>query len=162
MRRIASMCTGAFYLAQAGLLDERRVTTHWAYARTLQASYPKSKVEEDRIFIVDGPVWTSAGMTAGTDLALAMVEKDLGGEVARFVAKKLVMFHRRAGGQLQHSVLLDLDAKSDRIQSALAYAKEQSSYAAECRSACRCGESESAAVQPGFSRRDRALTCESG
>ncbi len=122
-RRMASMCTGAFYLAQAGLLDERRVTTHWAYARALQAGYPKSKVEEDRIFIIDGPVWTSAGMTAGTDLALAMVEKDLGGEVARFVAKKLVMFHRRAGGQLQHSVLLDLDAKSDRIQSALAYAR---------------------------------------
>jgi transcriptional regulator GlxA family with amidase domain len=122
-RRVASMCTGAFYLAQAGLLDERRVTTHWAYARALQASYPKSKVEEDRIFIVDGPVWTSAGMTAGTDLALAMVEKDLGAEVARFVAKKLVMFHRRAGGQLQHSALLDLDAKSDRIQSVLAYAR---------------------------------------
>ena len=122
-RRVASMCTGAFYLAQAGLLDARRVTTHWAYARKLQASYPKSKVEEDRIFIVDGPVWTSAGMTAGTDLALAMVEKDLGAEVARWVAKKLVMFHRRAGGQLQHSALLDLDAKSDRIQSALVYAK---------------------------------------
>jgi transcriptional regulator GlxA family with amidase domain len=122
-RRVASMCTGAFYLAQAGLLDGRRVTTHWAYARQLQANYPKSKVEEDRIFIVDGPIWTSAGMTAGTDLALAMVEKDLGVEAARHVARKLVMSHRRSGGQLQHSALLDLDAKSDRIQSALAYAK---------------------------------------
>ncbi len=122
-RRVASVCTGTFYLAQAGLLDERRVTTHWAFARALQMSYPKAKVEEDRIFIVDGPVWTSAGMTAGTDLALAMVEKDLGAEVARFIAKKLVMFHRRAGGQLQHSALLELDAKSDRIQSALAYAR---------------------------------------
>jgi transcriptional regulator GlxA family with amidase domain len=122
-RRIASMCTGAFYLAQAGLLNERRVTTHWAYARQLQTSYPTLKVEEDRIFIVDGPVWTSAGMTAGTDLALAMVEQDLGAEVTRYVAKKLVMFHRRAGGQLQHSALLELDAKSDRIQNALVYAK---------------------------------------
>lgn len=122
-RRVASMCTGAFYLAQAGILDHRRATTHWAYARELQASYPKAKVEEDRIFIIDGSVWTSAGMTAGADLALAMVEKDLGSEIAKDVAKKLVMFHRRAGGQLQHSALLELDAKSDRIQGALTYAK---------------------------------------
>jgi transcriptional regulator GlxA family with amidase domain len=122
-RRVASICTGAFTLAEAGILDGRRATTHWAYARMLQASYPKVKMEEDRIFIIDGPVWTSAGMTAGIDLALAMVEKDLGSEVARLVAKKLVVFHRRAGGQLQHSALLELDAKSDRIQSALVYAK---------------------------------------
>ena len=123
-RRVASMCTGAFHLAQAGLLDERRATTHWFFARQLRANYPAIKVEEDRIFVVDGPVWTSAGMTAGTDLALAMVEQDLGAEVARCVAKKLVVFHRRAGGQLQHSTLLDLDAKSDRIQNALVYAKK--------------------------------------
>jgi transcriptional regulator GlxA family with amidase domain len=123
-RRVASMCTGAFYLAQAGLLDQRRVTTHWAYARRLQADYPALKVDEDRIFIVDGPIWTSAGMTAGTDLALAMVEQDMGAGIAKLVAKKLVMFHRRAGGQLQHSTLLELDAKSDRIQNALAYAKK--------------------------------------
>jgi transcriptional regulator GlxA family with amidase domain len=122
-RRVASMCTGAFYLAQAGLLNERRVTTHWAYGRQLQATYPTLKVDEDRIFIIDGPVWTSAGMTAGTDLALAMIEQDLGAEVARLVAKKLVMFHRRAGGQMQHSALLELDAKSDRIQNSLVYAK---------------------------------------
>jgi transcriptional regulator GlxA family with amidase domain len=117
------MCTGAFHLAQAGLLDGRRATTHWYFARQLQASYPAVKVDEDRIFIVDGPIWTSAGMTAGTDLALAMVEEDMGAEVARLVAKKLVVFQRRAGGQLQHSALLDLDAKSDRIQNALVYAK---------------------------------------
>jgi transcriptional regulator GlxA family with amidase domain len=122
-RRVASMCTGAFALAQAGILDDRRATTHWAYARALQASYPKVKVEEDRIFIIDGMVWTSAGMSAGMDLALAMVEKDLGPEIARLVAKKLVVFHRRAGGQLQHSALLELDAKTDRIQTALLYAK---------------------------------------
>ena len=122
-RRVASMCTGAFFLAQAGVLDDRRATTHWAHARELQTTNPKVKVEEDRIFIVDGPVWTSAGMTAGTDLAVSMVERDLGAKVARIIAKRMVMFHRRAGGQLQHSTLLDLDAKTDRIQTALVYAK---------------------------------------
>ena len=122
-RRVASMCTGAFFLAEAGVLDDRRATTHWAHARALQTSYPRINVEEDRIFIVDGPVWTSAGMTAGTDLAISMVERDLGVKVARTIAKRMVMFHRRAGGQLQHSTLLDLDAKSDRIQTALVFAK---------------------------------------
>jgi transcriptional regulator GlxA family with amidase domain len=81
------------------------------------------KVESDRIFIVDAPMWTSAGMTAGIDLALAMVEKDLGADVARAVARYLVVYHRRAGGQSQFSALLELEPKSDRIQSALAYAK---------------------------------------
>jgi transcriptional regulator GlxA family with amidase domain len=122
-RRIAATCTGAFILAEAGLLDGRRATTHWNRARELQARFPKVKVDEDRIFIVDGPVWTSAGMTAGIDLALAMIEKDLGAEVARVVARKLVVYHRRAGGQSQFSALLELEPKSDRIQSALAYAK---------------------------------------
>jgi transcriptional regulator GlxA family with amidase domain len=122
-RRVASTCTGAFVLAEAGLLDGRRATTHWHRARDLQARFPMVKVEEDRIFIVDGPVWTSAGMTAGIDLALAMVEKDLGADVARAVARKLVVYHRRAGGQSQFSALLELEPKSDRIQSALAYAK---------------------------------------
>jgi transcriptional regulator GlxA family with amidase domain len=122
-RRVASTCTGAFVLAEAGLLDGRRATTHWNRARDLQARFPMVKVEEDRIFIVDGPVWTSAGMTAGIDLALAMVEKDLGADVARSVARKLVVYHRRAGGQSQFSALLELEPKSDRIQSALAYAK---------------------------------------
>jgi transcriptional regulator GlxA family with amidase domain len=82
-RRVASTCVGAFVLAEAGLLDGRRATTHWRRARDLQARFPKVKVEEDRIFIIDGPVWTSAGMTAGIDLALAMVEQDLGADVAR-------------------------------------------------------------------------------
>jgi transcriptional regulator GlxA family with amidase domain len=99
------------------------VTTHWAFARELQTRFPKVKVDEDRIFIVDGTVWTSAGMTAGIDLALAMVEKDLGAEIARAVAKKMVVYHRRAGGQSQFSMLLELEPKSDRIQSALSYAR---------------------------------------
>jgi transcriptional regulator GlxA family with amidase domain len=122
-RRVAAPCTGAFMLAQAGILDGRRATTHWAYARELQARFPNVKVEEDRIFIIDGSVWTSAGMTAGIDLALAMVERDLGVEIARVVAKKMVVYHRRAGGQSQFSTLLQLEPKSDRIQSALSYAR---------------------------------------
>jgi transcriptional regulator GlxA family with amidase domain len=122
-RRVAATCVGAFTLAEAGLLDGRRATTHWYWARELQARFPKVKVEEDCIFIIDGPVWTSAGMTAGIDLALAMVEQDLGPDVARAVARKLVVYHRRAGGQSQFSALLELEPKSDRIQSALAYAK---------------------------------------
>jgi transcriptional regulator GlxA family with amidase domain len=122
-RRVAATCVGAFVLAEAGLLDGRRATTHWNRARELQARFPKVKVEEDRIFINDGPVWTSAGMTAGIDLALALIEQDLGADVARAVARKLVVYHRRAGGQSQFSALLELGPKSDRIQSALTYAK---------------------------------------
>ena len=123
-RRTASICSGAFVMAQAGLLDGRRATTHWAYARELQARFPAIKVEADRIYVIDGSIWTSAGMTAGIDLALAMVEKDHGAELARAVAQKLVMYHRRAGGQSQHSALLELEPKSDRIQSVLTYARE--------------------------------------
>jgi transcriptional regulator GlxA family with amidase domain len=124
IRRIASVCTGAFILGEAGLLDGRRVTTHWFHARDLQKQFPQAHVEEDRIFIIDGPVWTSAGMSAGIDLALGMIEKDFGAELARAVAQSLVVYHRRAGGQSQHSALLEMDAKSDRIQSALVYARD--------------------------------------
>ena len=123
-RRIASICTGALVLAEAGLLDGRRATTHWHFARNMQRRYLKIAVEEDRIFTIDGPIWTSAGMAAGVDLALALLENDLGAEIARVVAKILVVYHRRAGGQSQFSALLDLDATSDRVQTALAYAKE--------------------------------------
>jgi transcriptional regulator GlxA family with amidase domain len=114
-RRVASICTG--------ILDGRRATTHWCLAREMKARYPKIKVEEDRIFIIDGSVWTSAGMTAGIDLALAMVEKDHGIEVARAVARMLVVYHRRSGGQSQFSALLELEPKSDRIQKALDFAR---------------------------------------
>jgi transcriptional regulator GlxA family with amidase domain len=122
-RRVASICTGAFILAEAGLLDGRRATTHWLFARELQQRFPRVKMEEDRIFIIDGQIWTSAGMSAGIDLALAMVEKDLGADIARNVAQQLVVYHRRAGGQSQFSALLELEPKSDRIQIALTYAK---------------------------------------
>jgi transcriptional regulator GlxA family with amidase domain len=123
-RRIASICTGAFILAEAGILEGRRATTHWLHARDFQSRYPNVKMEEDRIFIMDGKVWTSAGMTAGIDLALAMAEKDLGGEATRSIAQKLVVHHRRAGGQSQHSVLLDMAPKTDRVQNALIYARK--------------------------------------
>lgn len=123
-RRVAAICTGAFVLAEAGLLDGRRATTHWVHARELQRRFPKAKIDEDRIFINDGPVWTSAGMSAGIDLALALVEDDLGAEIAKSVARKLVLYHRRGGGQSQFSTLLELSPKSDRIQTALAYARQ--------------------------------------
>jgi transcriptional regulator GlxA family with amidase domain len=123
-RRTASICSGAFVLAQAGLLEGKRATTHWAYARQLQERFAGINVEADRIYVIDGSIWTSAGMTAGIDLALAMVEKDHGADLARSVAQKLVMYHRRAGGQSQHSALLELEPKSDRIQTVLSYARE--------------------------------------
>lgn len=122
-RRLAAPCTGAFVLAEAGVLDGRRATTHWRFAPELQRRFPNVAVEADQIFVVDGPVWTSAGMTATIDMALAMVENDFGADVSRAVARKLVIYHRRAGGQSQLSALLELEPKSDRIQQAIDYAK---------------------------------------
>lgn len=122
-RRVAGLCTGAFVLAEAGLLGGRRATTHWYWADALQQRYPEAQVEADRIYIADGPVWTSAGMTAELDLALALVEKDLGADIARSVAHHLVMHQRRSGGQSQHSEMLRLAPKSDRIQQALDHAR---------------------------------------
>jgi len=122
-RRIAGICTGGFVLAEAGLLDGRRATTHWAFAADMQQRHPAIQLEADRIFVVDGPFWTSAGMTAGLDLALGMVEEDLGADLARSVAHQLVMHQRRSGGQSQHSEMLELAPKSDRIQESLDYAQ---------------------------------------
>ncbi len=120
-RRIASICSGAFVLAEAGLLDGRRATMHWAHASEFRTRFPKVIAEEDRIFVNDGPIWTSAGMTAGIDLALALLENDLGPDAAKMVARLLVMNQRRLGGQKQHSALLDMTPKSDRIESVLAH-----------------------------------------
>jgi transcriptional regulator GlxA family with amidase domain len=122
-RRVASICTGALVLAEAGLLENRRVTTHWAYARYFRQRFPNVNLDEDRIFVIDGSIWTSAGCTACIDLMLAMVEKDAGRALAQAVSRELVMYHRRAGGQTQHSALLGLEPKADRIQSALEYAR---------------------------------------
>jgi transcriptional regulator GlxA family with amidase domain len=122
-RRVGSICTGAFMLAEAGLLDGRRATTHWQYAPDLRARYPKVRVTEDLIYVTDGPIWTSAGMTAGVDMVLGMVEMDFGADLTRSVAQTLVLYHRRGGGQLQHSALLEMEPKTDRIRRALEYAR---------------------------------------
>jgi transcriptional regulator GlxA family with amidase domain len=123
-RRVASVCTGAFTLAAAGLLDERRATTHWRYAARLQRDYPAIRVEADRIFCRDGNVWTSAGITAGIDLALALIEEDHGFAVAKGVAQHLVVYHRRHGGQSQFAASVDLAPKNDRIAAAVGYARD--------------------------------------
>lgn len=122
-RRVAGLCTGSFLLGQMGFLDGRRATTHWSYAKEMRKAFPNVRVEDDRIFINEGPVWTSAGLTAGLDLAVALIEKDLGRDVASAIARRLVMHHRRAGGQSQHSELLQLAPSSDRIQKTLIHAK---------------------------------------
>jgi transcriptional regulator GlxA family with amidase domain len=102
-RRVTSVCSGAFVLANAGLLDGRRATTHWQWCDTLAQLYPQIEVERDAIYVADGNTWTSAGVTAGMDLALALVEDDLGADAAREVAQQLVVFLRRPGGQSQFS-----------------------------------------------------------
>jgi transcriptional regulator GlxA family with amidase domain len=100
-RRVTTVCTGTFLAAEAGLLDGRRVTTHWASATRLEAEFPGISVDPDPIYIKDGKYWTSAGVTAGIDLALALVQEDLGVDVAQTVARWLVMFLHRPGGQTQ-------------------------------------------------------------
>jgi transcriptional regulator GlxA family with amidase domain len=105
-RRVTSVCTGAFVLAAAGLLDGKRATTHWASCDRLATAYPLVAVEPDPIFVEDGNVWTSAGVTAGMDLALALVEADLGREIALLTARQLVLFVQRSGGQAQFSAQL--------------------------------------------------------
>jgi len=117
-RRVAGVCTGAFALADAGLLDGRSATTHWAHARRLQQLHPAVRVDEDRIFIADGKFWTSAGMSAAIDLTLALIEDDHGAEISRSVARNLVVYHRRPGGQSQFSALLELEPRSDRVRRA--------------------------------------------
>ena len=106
VRRIGSVCTGAFFLAEAGILSGRHATTHWGSCARLAETYPDVKVEPDRIFVREGSIYTSAGVTAGMDLALALVEEDLGREVALAVARELVLFLHRPGGQAQFSAQL--------------------------------------------------------
>ena len=123
-RRVASLCMGIFVLADAGLLEGKRTTTHWIHAPAFRKRYPQIQLDEDRLFVVDGQIWTGAGMSAGVDMALAMVENDLGSDLARRIARKLVIAQRRGSEQSQLSALLELDPKSDRVQLALAYARE--------------------------------------
>lgn len=113
VRRLGSVCTGAMLLARAGLLDGRKVTTHWKWCATLARRYPRVQVDPDPIFIRDGHIYTSAGVTAGMDLALALVEEDFGARLALEVARELVLYLRRPGGQAQFSAALALQL-SDR------------------------------------------------
>jgi transcriptional regulator GlxA family with amidase domain len=122
--RVASVCSGAYVLAEAGLLDGRRATTHWQRTRHFLKTYPQVKLEPDRIFVRDGDVWTSAGISAGIDLSLAMIAEDYGDEIAQQTARQLVLYHRRSGGQSQFSSLLELKAPNGRFGPLLAWARE--------------------------------------
>lgn len=114
-RRVASVCTGAFLLAAAGLLDGRRAVTHWRHCERLSREYPRVRVDSDPIFVRDANLWTSAGVTAGIDLALALVEADLGRAMGLAVARNLVVFVKRPGGQAQFSAALALQSTDDRF-----------------------------------------------
>jgi transcriptional regulator GlxA family with amidase domain len=114
-RRVTSVCSGAYLLAEAGLLDGRRCTTHWGRSDDFGRRYPKARLDADRIYVRDGDVWTSAGITAGIDLALALIEDDLGPAIARRTAQQLVVHQRRPGGQSQFSAVLDDGGVSGRF-----------------------------------------------
>ncbi len=122
--RILSICTGAFLFAWAGQLDGKRATTYWSGARELRDGFPAVSVEVDRIYVADGPVWTLAGITAGIDLALAMIAADHGVDFARKVSRELVVFHRRPGSQSHLSALSRMEPDPDRMRIALAFARK--------------------------------------
>lgn len=124
-RRVASVCTGSYLLAGAGLLDGKRATTHWNSTDDFARRFPGVKLEADRIFIREGETWTSAGITAGIDLALALIEEDLGAKVARRTAQQLVVHHRRPGGQSQFSALLDSGGVHGRFAELMDWMRER-------------------------------------
>ncbi|HEY2662227.1 MAG TPA: GlxA family transcriptional regulator [Caulobacteraceae bacterium] len=124
-RRVASVCSGTYVLAEAGLLEGRRATTHWSRAADIARRYPKIRLEPDRIFIRDGDIWTSAGITAGIDLSLALVAEDLGEAIAQRTAQQLVVYRRRPGGQSQFSALLEMERPEGRFGPLLAWARER-------------------------------------
>jgi transcriptional regulator GlxA family with amidase domain len=122
--RVASVCSGTFLLAETGLLDGRRATTHWHRTRQFLATYPQVKLEPDQIFVRDGNIWSSAGISAGIDLALAMAAEDHGDAIVEKTARQLVLYHRRSGGQSQFSSLLELKAPTGRFGPLLTWARE--------------------------------------
>jgi transcriptional regulator GlxA family with amidase domain len=124
-RRVASVCSGAFLIAEAGLLADKRATTHWSRSRQFARRYPDVRLEPDRIFVRDGQVWSSAGITAGVDLALALIAEDLGEPIARRVAQQLVVYRRRPGGQSQFSALLEMERPDGRFGPLLGWARER-------------------------------------
>lgn len=124
-RRTASICSGAYILAAAGLLDGRRATTHWSRTADFRRRFSRVQLEPDRIFVQDGPIWTSAGITAGIDLALALIADDLGEAVARATAQQLVVPRRRPGGQSQFSSLVEAGGASGRFEALMTWARER-------------------------------------
>ena len=124
-RRTASVCSGAYLLARAGLLDGRRATTHWERCADFARRYRKVRVEPDKIFVRDGDIWTSAGITAGIDLALALIADDLGEDIARAVARQLVVYYRRPGGQSQFSALVEMGGRGGRFTALLDWMRER-------------------------------------
>ena len=114
-RRIASVCSGTYVLAAAGLLDGKRATTHWSRTADFSRRFPKVRLDADRIYIRDGKIWSSAGITAGIDLALALIGEDLGEDIARLTAQQLVVYRRRPGGQSQFSPLLQMERVDGRF-----------------------------------------------
>jgi transcriptional regulator GlxA family with amidase domain len=114
-RRVASVCSGSYVLAAAGLLDDRRATTHWSRTGDFRRRFPAVRLEADRIFVRDGKFWSSAGITAGIDLSLALITEDLGEAVARRVAQQLVVYYQRPGGQSQFSALLEMERPDGRF-----------------------------------------------
>jgi transcriptional regulator GlxA family with amidase domain len=125
VRRTASVCSGAYLLAEAGLLDGKRATTHWSRSDDFARRYPGVRLEPDRIFVRQGEVWTSAGITAGIDLALALIEDDLGSAVAKQTAQQLVVHQRRPGGQSQFSALLDMGGVHGRFADLMDWIRER-------------------------------------
>lgn len=122
--RLCSVCSGAFLLAAAGLLDGKPATTHWQHAAQLAALFPKIQVKPDAIYVRAGKIWSSAGITAGIDLALALIEEDLSEAIARRVAQQMVVYYRRPGGQSQFSALLDMDGGEGRFASLLGWMRD--------------------------------------
>jgi transcriptional regulator GlxA family with amidase domain len=118
-RRVASVCSGSYVLAATGLLDGRPATTHWSRTADFERRFPRVRLEPDRIYTCSGKLWTSAGITAGIDLALALIEDDLGEDIARRTAQELVVYHRRPGGQSQFSALLELERPAGRFAALL-------------------------------------------
>jgi transcriptional regulator GlxA family with amidase domain len=154
-RRVTSICTGAFLLAEVGLLNGRRATTHWENCAELARRFPKVRVEPDRIFVHSGKIWTSAGVTAGIDLALALIGEDLGEDIARRTAQQLVVYHRRPGGQSQFSALIEMDRQDGRFANLLEWMRSHLSEPLTV---------ERLAVQAAMSPRhfSRAFTAETG
>ena len=155
-RRVASVCTGAFLLAASGVLDGRRAATHWSVCAELARRYPAVRVEPDPIFVRDGAVWTSAGVTAGIDLALALVEQDLGRTVALAVARYLVVFLKRPGGQAQFSAALSLQSAEDEFGALHDWIGKHLADDMSLPVLAEPGRHERAQFQPPLCRGDRA------